>query len=665
MNSSCLEISTSFRLENSSSFSSVVRALHLSITIHAPLMQDGGMSVLNRSKEILFLIDNSISMEGNRLDNSKAAIVQMIQTCISEEDVVGIVKFSSSAMVEFPLTQIRSLEKKDEVLRAVRKISANGSTNIQAGLITALNQFPTLPTGEIATRQRIIIMLSDGEHNHSDPLNIPQISLLATEKSCHGVYCVGIDQGIDLTTLISISTSCKGQFWSGFDGEQFISELIKSFSKCFAGISTTVCSSLKLAVAGPSGPSSLVGRLFHHSISKSFKLEETKKENTNETLLSVEIGQIIIDQSIHLSFYFELLEASEVNDSDSFRLELSYYNHQTNQLEVQTKQLIVPKYLIGLEKGRHRLVQTSVTNGEILQSEIISISDEEFQLENTTTDRFFTLFLSPDDKIELHPSSICMIAKVGSLPKRKSSADHETVSEDAIFSCSLLKGTLYANITSYELEVDDVASDSMKLSLKDSKKALTSQPSGNRVLLLEKTETSHVLCVDGTVEIPKIKGEDEDKSELKCVETASKKTVLKSLEGVVFSRRGGTKEETIRLPLPQTALLTSELHQPCHAVDLIDILASPNFCEEIDHETEENRKFANRYLSVLSEALEKKDKNRCKSVSQSLSDLFERSLATRFEAAMVAASKSGTELSNSTQDFTPRNLPLLLSYQVR
>lgn len=352
-----------------------------------------------------------------------------------------------------------------------------------------------------------------------------------------------------------------------------------------------------------------------------------------------------------------------MGSGDSFRLELSYYNFQTNQSEVQTREVAVPPYLIGLEKGKHRLVQTSIGSGEVLQSEVVSITaDEEFQLENTTSDRFFTLFLSPEDKIELHPSSVCVIAKVGSLPKRRSSADHETASEDAIFSCSLLKGTLYATIVSYELEVEELASDSTKLSLKDSKKTLSipspSPLNGNKVLLREKGETSHVVCVDGNVEVPKINDSDEESGELNSPETHSRKILLRSLQAAVYSRRGETKEESVE---PKKAVtLTSELHKPCRTTDLIDIFSSSRFREELEHETEENRKFANRNLSILSEALERKDKNQCKDVSQVLSDHFERSLATRYEAAVVAGSKS---LEGSVQNFAPQNLPLLLSYQ--
>lgn len=116
--------------------------------------------------QIGLAIDRSVSMDdpfagagiGGQVGETKAAAARRLITKFVEEredDMVGVVTFSNSAMHAIPLTQSR-----EAIFAAIDAASGSGllQTNIGAGLTTGMTLFEKVPD----SGSRAIILLSDG-----------------------------------------------------------------------------------------------------------------------------------------------------------------------------------------------------------------------------------------------------------------------------------------------------------------------------------------------------------------------------------------------------------------------------------------------------------------------------------------------------------------------
>lgn len=108
---------------------------------------------------VIFVIDVSGSMQGPPLEHVIHAMEKLIEL-LDAEDRVGIVAFSDSA------TEIASLKTLDapvrrQLKRRVRKLSAGGSTHIEAGLRLAQSMLPEREQHE----RQMLLLLTDGAPN--------------------------------------------------------------------------------------------------------------------------------------------------------------------------------------------------------------------------------------------------------------------------------------------------------------------------------------------------------------------------------------------------------------------------------------------------------------------------------------------------------------------
>ena len=144
---------------------------------------------------LVFVLEKSGSMSGDRIEKSKEAI----KSCISQLESgaqMGLVSFESDSTLECGLTDSGTI-----VSGSVDGIEASGGTNISAGLATGVE----LLAGRSGTK--VIILLSDGQGSGSN------LSEVVSEAAAQGIviYTIGLP-GCDEGTLQSIAANSGGQF---------------------------------------------------------------------------------------------------------------------------------------------------------------------------------------------------------------------------------------------------------------------------------------------------------------------------------------------------------------------------------------------------------------------------------------------------------------------
>ena len=106
-------------------------------------------------RDVVLVLDNSGSMSGTPLEETKKAANKFIDTVIGENVNIGIVKYSDRA------EQINAFTNNAGVLKTgIGKLSASGSTNIEDGLNVAENMLSSS-----SAKKKIIILMSDGLPN--------------------------------------------------------------------------------------------------------------------------------------------------------------------------------------------------------------------------------------------------------------------------------------------------------------------------------------------------------------------------------------------------------------------------------------------------------------------------------------------------------------------
>ena len=114
----------------------------------------GEADIDENAVDLIIVVDESGSMSGSRMRNTKAAAKEIIAQ-MKENDRCAVIGFTSYVSIKQSLTS-----DKDLLTAAVDKLYANGGTAIYQGINSALEMFDTMSSDE---RQKYIILLSDGE----------------------------------------------------------------------------------------------------------------------------------------------------------------------------------------------------------------------------------------------------------------------------------------------------------------------------------------------------------------------------------------------------------------------------------------------------------------------------------------------------------------------
>lgn len=110
--------------------------------------------------------DNSVKTEETRLAAAKTAATNFLDSYKGDTAGVGryvsLVSFAGSASVKCDWQDVSTTAGYNAVVQAIRNLSANGGTNLDAGLKNAANQFTKFAVSGISKDSKNVIALTDG-----------------------------------------------------------------------------------------------------------------------------------------------------------------------------------------------------------------------------------------------------------------------------------------------------------------------------------------------------------------------------------------------------------------------------------------------------------------------------------------------------------------------
>ncbi len=159
------------------------------------------------------VIDQSGSMDGAPLNSAIASASAALGTH-DDFDRIGVVSFSSSASVLFPLTTINpGSQVREQAQQAIEGLTAGGFTSIGAGLLAAIGMLDPDPPPEDCTGQTSIVVLTDGEENTS-PFIADVQGQIPKYVTVHGI---ALGSGADAAAVQRLARDHGGQFFAAAD----------------------------------------------------------------------------------------------------------------------------------------------------------------------------------------------------------------------------------------------------------------------------------------------------------------------------------------------------------------------------------------------------------------------------------------------------------------
>ncbi|NXM73139.1 ITIH3 inhibitor, partial [Serilophus lunatus] len=163
-------------------------------------------------KNIIFVLDTSGSMSGRELQQTKAALLKILDD-IKEDDYFNFVLFNSEVST-WKETLIKATpENLDEAKKFVQQIDAGGLTNLHGGLMRGIDILNAAHEENLVARRSasIIIMLTDGQPN----VGVSSTRAIETDvKNAIGgkypLYNLGFGPGVDYGFLEKMALENKG-----------------------------------------------------------------------------------------------------------------------------------------------------------------------------------------------------------------------------------------------------------------------------------------------------------------------------------------------------------------------------------------------------------------------------------------------------------------------
>ncbi len=193
------------------------------------------------SKDVLFVIDVSLSMEGEKIRQAKEAIRFGLTKTLSENDRFNIIAFAGGVQ---PMQQEMIRATPSNIRRAidyVDKLELAPATNINDALVAAMKMF------ESNKRLHNLVFLTDGQPNVSatDPAQIAE-NVRAANQTRARLFAFGVGNDVNRELLEKLSANNLGASFRIADQSQLGRELSTFFSK----VSQPVLSDLAVSL-GP------------------------------------------------------------------------------------------------------------------------------------------------------------------------------------------------------------------------------------------------------------------------------------------------------------------------------------------------------------------------------------------------------------------------------
>jgi len=171
-------------------------------------------SVGSMARKIVFVIDISGSMYGQKLEDAKASFAVMIDT-LDERDTLIVQPFSNEGTEDLWGPSLASTNAKEEAKRFVMELSTVGGTNLNQAFLDGIQNVYDVPE----TMAPILVMLTDGQ----GMLDGKEIARNVRVKNADGkvkIFALAFGNYADIDLLYGIAIQNGGRavrIYEGFD----------------------------------------------------------------------------------------------------------------------------------------------------------------------------------------------------------------------------------------------------------------------------------------------------------------------------------------------------------------------------------------------------------------------------------------------------------------
>lgn len=158
-------------------------------------------------REYIFVLDTSGSMRGDRIGNAKLALKSLLDT-LANDDLFNLITFATG-ITSYQSSAIAATGTNIQAAQDwIDNLVAEGSTDLDGGITTALNQF-----SEESSRAKVVVFISDGEPTAGER-DTNQILTNVQTANDQGVtiYSVGLGDSSAEGLMASIAFRNGGEF---------------------------------------------------------------------------------------------------------------------------------------------------------------------------------------------------------------------------------------------------------------------------------------------------------------------------------------------------------------------------------------------------------------------------------------------------------------------
>ncbi|MEA2084665.1 MAG: VWA domain-containing protein [Thermodesulfobacteriota bacterium] len=207
----------------------------LSLNMHADevIKPDNGDI---RNVDIVIVLDRSGSMQGAKIRDAKAAVLNLLSN-LSAKDRFALVSYSDSVQKNCDMIKVTG-DNREQLEAAIKRISANGGTNLGAGLQTGINVLMSAARNGNAGK---IILISDGLANQgvTDPASLGSMASIATEKD-FAVSTVGVGADFNEILMTLLADKGTGNYYYLENPDAFAEVFQKEFLNSRAAVATSM-----------------------------------------------------------------------------------------------------------------------------------------------------------------------------------------------------------------------------------------------------------------------------------------------------------------------------------------------------------------------------------------------------------------------------------------
>lgn len=150
---------------------------------------DTSLMTNNNGLDVIFVLDTSNSMGGNKLDRVKQDTIELLDILLSNsKNQAALIAFNSSSTILTPLTGDKEL-----LVNEVNNLVTTGETNYYQALVNVDNILKDYQ--EESNREVIVLFLTDGYPTEGSPNQVTQYQYLKSEYPYITVNAVQYDMG--------------------------------------------------------------------------------------------------------------------------------------------------------------------------------------------------------------------------------------------------------------------------------------------------------------------------------------------------------------------------------------------------------------------------------------------------------------------------------------